>query len=129
MSYPIDDGIMLIKNTIATNFTKKWFNHQHAQQTINCSQTITIDGNWKISRPKCCNDNGIYRSPEFGDVRLGCIYTPARGSYNCQQHVDCKLIFDINGRTKEFLPMMIKTTRLSTFDSLNLIFIKNLYQK
>ena len=25
--------------------------------------------------------------------------------------------------------MMIKTTRLSTFDSLNLIFIKNLYQK
>ena len=85
---------------------------------MNCNKTITVDGNWKIARAKCLEDEGEFISKEFGSIRTGCRETPARGSYNCQQHrsSDCKVF--VNGQSMCINPNTIKPSRLRNIEKI-----------
>lgn len=100
-----------IKNDLLICFIQKWTHHEHHVNF--CNKTITIDGNWKLFRAKCLEEDGDFISREFGSIPTGCRETPSRGSYHCEQHSssDCK--FYVNGHQLCFNPLTIKPTRLS----------------
>ncbi len=108
----------LILKTLFKDFVKKWSKHKCSNPF--CSFTITIDGNWKISRIKCaCCGFGI-NSKEFGFIETGCLFTPERKNYYCSipSHSNQNLIFkhgyNEKGKPKflSVLPKFIKWTRL-----------------
>lgn len=105
-------------------FTKKWSSHKCSNEW--CSYTITFDGNWKISRLKCAYDLIEYPS-EFGDLQIGCPFTPARKSYYCNntEHNKHSLVFKYGFNKKgkaqyiALLPKHIKRTRLGILVYIN----------
>ena len=101
---------MHVKSTLSQNFTKKWSDHKHDVKY--CNKTITIDGNWKTSRAKCCYDAVYFKSDEFDDIQLGCEQTPARSSYNCKKHADFELAFNVQQNIKHYKPNEIKLSRI-----------------
>ena len=58
-----------------------------------CGFTITIDGNWKLTRAKCCFDSIFIRIKEFGKLITGCRKTPNINSYFCKNHHGKDLFF------------------------------------
>jgi hypothetical protein len=94
-------------------FVYKWSDHRHAQPSPYCNKTITFDGNWKVCRIKCAYDKIWTSTPEFGEIQMGCLETPCRGSYFCAKHADYKLSFEIDNEFIEFDPLTIQATQKS----------------
>lgn len=110
---PIDASLTTIKGKLFGNFVKKWSCHTHKDE--HCNKTITLDGNWKISRLKCSYDNVIFSSAEFGEMPLGCVHTPDRKSYYCAQHKSENLVFFNGEKYLSIQPKNIQWTRFSNF--------------
>lgn len=111
-SYNIDDCLIDIRNNLFKNFVKKWtgFKHENICTDKKCSQALVLDGNWKCNRLKCAF-NGIYvNSDIFGEIRVGCIKTPERGSYYCLEHKSKEktLIFKCRDKAYSFILTDIK---------------------
>ena len=124
---PNGDNIDLIlekmKPSFSSNFTKKWTSKKWHPRSHHphCNKTITMDGCWKCSRAKCCYDEIYYKTEEFGDLQIGCIETPDRGSYYCKKHVDYELAFNVNGGKLKIKPKDIKISKFSKDVYLTLI--------
>jgi hypothetical protein len=108
---PIDVAIAKIKNTNFANFSKKWSGHKH--DDINCNKTITIDGNWKLYRAKCCFEGVAFNTEEFGPIFIGCPETPAVKSYYCDKHSSQSLALRIGNNIKQFRPNKIQISKTS----------------
>jgi len=78
-SNQLDEAIDSI--IVSSNFTKKWSQHDRIIPDALCGFTITIDGNWKLTRAKCCFDSIFIRIKEFGKLITGCRKTPYINSY------------------------------------------------
>ena len=92
-------------------FVKDWSNHNHKKNCKNCSQTMVYDGNWKLSRLKCCFDHVYTETCEFGRIQLGCLATPMRGSYFCKNHQGSKLRFEVDNEVINVDPATITHTK------------------
>lgn len=100
-----------IKPFLLPCFISKWSNHEHS--VPHCNKTITIDGNWKIYRTKCIEENRVFISPEFGSFNIGCHETPKRKSYHCEKHINSETKLLIDGQYVCVNPNTIKPIRLS----------------
>ena len=107
-----------IRDKLFANFTRKWSKHSHKylKQAIQCNRTITIDGNWKLYRSKCCYEHILIRSHEFGKIITGCRNSPNINSYFCKKHQNCELVFNAGDNKKKcYNPQKIKLLRLRKF--------------
>ena len=117
-SNPIDLVIRQIKPTILPNFVNKWSQHVHIEPITNCSKTLTMDGNWKLGRPKCMHADQMVITPEFGPIITGCRESPAPKSYYCENHSDYDLKFKVGNLMVSFNPNKIcsqKPSKISLF--------------
>ena len=96
-----------------SNFVRKWSDHDHIKDCSNCDKALVYDGNWKITRSKCAFDQIYVNSPEFGDIQVGCLATPARGSYFCHNHKGAALSFEVDGVIQKIAPENIHHTEKS----------------
>ena len=113
-SNQLDEAIDSIISSVSSNFTKKWSQHDHIIPDALCGFTITIDGNWKLTRAKCCFDSIFIRIKEFGKLITGCLKTPNINSYFCKNHHGKDLIFRARKNKKVcFHPNRIQVTRKS----------------
>ena len=80
--------MVFLKPYIFKYFVKKWSSDHHLKlcKNPNCSKIINIDGNWKTARLKCMHEDFFFKSPEFNPIKIGCIKTPQRLSYFCEEH-------------------------------------------
>jgi len=104
MGTDLDNRMAAINNTLFINFIKAWSIHAQHEQTQNCSVALNYDSNWKISRLKCCFDHIYTTSEEFGEIKIGCMATPERGSYFCSKHKTANLLFLMDGKVLEIDP-------------------------
>ncbi|CAF1047938.1 unnamed protein product [Brachionus calyciflorus] len=105
----INHNISNLNKKLSPYFTSKWSGNNHTIncKADNCSQIISIDGNYKINRLKCFFSSTKIKSEEFGkkclnfnliqkhqylfrlileNIEIGCLNTPIRGSYFCEEH-------------------------------------------
>ena len=93
----IDLELEKIRPSLFGRFVSKWSKHKHSEDKHdkNCSLLINIDGNFKCSRMKYLFLGIDIEFKEYKNINIGCFKTPERGSYFCEQHLNCgqRLIF------------------------------------
>jgi hypothetical protein len=109
---PINDLLRDLKKDLFPCFVNKWSTHTHMKETKNCNLTLTVDGNWKLGRNKCVYGDVAIQSPEFGNVVLGCRYSPQKGSYYCKMHEGLDIKYNYCGQQISLNPAMIKSSNL-----------------
>ena len=74
---------------------------------------MNCDGLWKINRLKCAYDNLFVNTQEINPIQTGCINTPMRNSYFCQEHmiVEPSLNFYINDKLTPIRLSSIKQSK------------------
>jgi hypothetical protein len=108
---PINDLLSLMKPLLLPSFTKKWSAHTH-EEFDNCNLTLTMDGNWKLGRPRCIFAEVSVNTEEFGTTMIGCRATPIRGGYYCEQHQSSEVKFKYKDQLLSINPTTIKATKL-----------------
>ena len=85
--------------------------------SLKCCMAYVFDGNWKISRLKCAYDNCRFESEEYGEIQIGCPFTPGVKNYYCPKHKDYNYVFDSSKGPKTYsvISTKIKRHRLSNF--------------
>lgn len=84
----IDDALSKIRTKLFPHFVSKWTGaaHKNACKHKHCSKAIVFDGNWKTARMKCADSQLHIKSDELDLIQIGCVNTPERGSYYCENH-------------------------------------------
>ncbi len=109
---PIDDKLDSLKPSILPQFVTKWSKHRHLITNPLCNYTLTMDGDWKLGRPKCLHGDVFYNSTEFGAIKIGCRNSPARLSYYCNEHRHFEAKFSVNESVIAINPANIKLQKL-----------------
>ncbi len=112
-SNPIDTVLDKLKPTLLPTFIKKWSQHKHLNDNPLCNFTLTMDGDWKLGRPKCLHGDVYYNSEELGPIKIGCRNTPERLSYYCKEHSHYEAKFQVNDEVIAVNPSLIKLQKLS----------------
>ena len=116
-SHPLEQVLLRIRGDMLKNFTKKWSAHQHyntdGTPDVDCKASIVLDGLWKLNRSKCCHDNTCLET-DVGDIPTGCIYTPNKNSYFCEQHKNEQLTFNVDGHQMPVKPSEIKLSKFTS---------------
>ena len=69
---------------------------------LNCSKLLVLDGNWKCNRIKCAYEKGSVESSELGQINIGCVKSPVRNSYFCEDHQKHNKVLTFKGEDKAY---------------------------
>ena len=99
----LDSELEKIRPSLLGNFVSKWSKHTHSDEkkNLNCSKLINIDGNFKCNRIKCVFSGIEIEFKEYKNIEIGCNKTPMRGSYFCQNHLNCEQRFAFSADDKK----------------------------
>jgi hypothetical protein len=116
---PVDRVLADIKKDLFSNFTQKWSQHTHPNDST-CNSAIVIDGLWKCHRAKCAYDNKFVKTTEFGDIQTGCVQSPEYKSYYCSAHKGYELSILVRDKVFKVKPQNIKVFGSSNYFFLNI---------
>jgi hypothetical protein len=109
----IDYVLEVIRPGLFKNFALKW-SSKHICKSKDCSKILNVDGNWKLNRLKCMNEDAYLECEELKPIKIGCVKTPNRGSYYCSNHQinEPILHFNVDSIKTKFALSSIKATHI-----------------